>query len=85
MIATLKNDTIELDDKTVQNYQYIMNHIADFSTKNNHDNIVESQVFAALETISLNNKDKAKKLAELLHDEIVNENALKKCIINCSL
>jgi hypothetical protein len=79
MITTLKDNAVPLHYETVKNYQYIMNYIAHFSTQKNHGTMLDAQVLAALETISLNNQHNAQQLATLLHEETLNKKALKKC------
>jgi hypothetical protein len=85
MITSLKDDTFQLNDKIVEHYQCIMNYIAHFSAEKNHDNMANTEILTALETVSLNNKNEAQKLATLLHEETLNKKILKKCINTCSL
>src|SRR5260221_10384678 len=56
IITILKDNTVQLDDKTIENYQYIMNHIAHFSIKKSHDERLNAKILAALETVSSGDK-----------------------------
>jgi hypothetical protein len=75
IITILKEDTAQLDHKTIENYQYIMNYIVHFSIQKN-GTMTDNQILAALETVAVNTENNAQQLATLLHDEMLN---LKKC------
>lgn len=78
MITTLKDNTVELDDQTIEDYQCIMNYIAHFSIQKSHDTELNAQILAALETIFPNDTCNGPDLAKLLHEEILNKEALEK-------
>jgi hypothetical protein len=78
VIDHLKNfTTISLDETKIKNYQLLINHIAHFSvTESHHEK--NNQFLGALEAISTNNEDDAKKLAILLNAETLNKEELEK-------
>jgi hypothetical protein len=86
MINILQDLTIPLNDTHIENYQLLINHIADFSVKKGHDRTIayndswvhqhDAQILAALEIVD---KDNAQMFATLLNEETLNEEQLIQC------
>lgn len=87
IIKSLQTTNLLFDDKKIQNYQLIINHIAYFEVKKGHDEMVEytkswihttnKKIVDILEVVFSNNPQKARELAISLNDETINKEELK--------
>lgn len=75
VISSLKDCTIPLHEKKVENYQFLINHIAYFSVNKNNQHT--PSIFEALQSIS-NDAEFIQDLETLLNKETLNEKQLEK-------